>query len=132
MRYVIAYLATGLAFGLLDAGFLGLVGPKLYRPELNILLGDSVRLAPAILFYLLYIAGLTWFCVLPSSTWTRALLAGAMLGLVAYGTYDFTCQAVMRTWSWRITLVDLAWGAFASATAATVGALAAARFGARL
>ncbi len=131
MRFVVAYLTTGLAFLLLDSGFLSLVGPKLYRPELNAILGDQVRLAPAILFYLLYIAGLTWFCVKPNraTRWTQALVAGLALGLVAYGTYDFTCQAVMRAWSWRITLVDLAWGAFASAAAATAGALASSKIG---
>src|SRR5579875_337896 len=134
MRYVVAYLATGLVFLLLDGGFLALAGPRLYRPELNAILGDRVRLAPAALFYVLYIAGLTWFCVIPalSASWTRALVAGLLFGLVAYGVYDLTCQSVMRVWSWRITAVDLAWGAFASAAAAAGGALAASKVGASL
>lgn len=137
MRYAIAYLATGACFLLLDGSFLALVGPRLYRPALDVLLGDSVRPAPAVLFYLLYIGGLTGFCVAPSlgARWTRAaqfsLLRGLMLGLVAYGTYDLTCQAVLRTWSWRITLADMAWGAFASALASCVGALAVTRSGAK-
>jgi uncharacterized membrane protein len=138
MRYAIAYLATGASFLLLDGGFLALVGPRLYRPTLDSLLGDGVRPVPAVLFYLLYIGGLTGFCVLPSlhAPWARAvrlsLLRGLMLGLVAYGTYDLTCQAVMRAWSWNITLADLAWGAFASALASGMGALAVERSGARV
>jgi uncharacterized membrane protein len=133
MRALVSYLATGLAFLLLDACFLTLVGPGLYRPALNAILGDGVRIVPAILFYAVYVAGLTRFCVAPAwgARWTKALWAGLFLGLVAYGTYDLTCQAVMRVWSWRITLVDLAWGACASAAAATLGALAASRIKAR-
>ncbi len=30
----------------------------------------------------------------------------------------------MRLWSWRITIVDLAWGAFASGAASALGLLA--------
>ena len=41
-----------------------------------------------------------------------ALKYGALLGLVAYGTYDFTNMAVIKDFTWRITLIDLAWGTF--------------------
>ncbi len=85
LKIGLAYLSTGLAFIALDACFLTLVGPRLYRPDIGPLLGEGVRLAPAILFYLLYIAGLVWFCVAPAlgGSWTRALVAGLVLGLVA-------------------------------------------------
>jgi len=127
LKIGLAYICTAVVFLLMDAAFLSLIGPRLYRPDIGPLLGDSVRAAPAILFYLLYIAGLVYFCVQPaqSAGWTRALSAGIALGLVAYGTYDLTCQSVMRLWSWKITLVDLAWGAFASGVASTLGLLAA-------
>jgi uncharacterized membrane protein len=131
LRIGLAYVCTGVVFLALDAGFLTLVGPRLYRPDIGAILGDSVRIAPAILFYLLYIAGLIYFCVGPALNanagaggWTRALTAGVVLGLLAYGTYDLTCQSVMRVWTWRITLVDMAWGAFASGAASAVGLLA--------
>jgi len=134
LRIGVAYLCTGVAFLVLDAGFLTLVGPKLYKPDIGPILGDSVRAAPAILFYLLYIAGLVYFCVAPAmgSGWIRALSAGVVLGLVAYGTYDLTCQSVMRVWSWKITLVDLAWGAFASGAASALGLLATRALGFKL
>ena len=126
LRIGLAYLCTGVVFLVLDAGFLTLVGLRLYRPDIGPLLGDGVRLAPAILFYLLYIAGLVWFCVAPAlgGSWMKALSAGVVLGLVAYGTYDLTCQSVMRVWSWKVTLVDLAWGAVASGIASALGLLA--------
>ena len=134
LKFAIAYVCTGLVFGLMDGGFLSLVGPKLYKPEIGSLLGDGVRPAPAILFYLLYIAGLIYFCVRPTAMqgWSAALTAGLMLGLVAYGTYDLTCHAVMKVWSWKVTLIDMAWGAIASAAACTCGSLATAAISAKL
>ena len=134
LRIGLAYTCTGVVFLALDAGFLTLVGPRLYRPDIGPLLGDGVRIAPAILFYLLYITGLVWFCVAPAlgGSWTRALTAGVALGLVAYGTYDLTCQSVMRVWSWKVTLVDLAWGAVASGIASVLGLLATRGLGSKL
>ncbi len=122
---LIGYLCTGAAFAVLDAGWLSLVGPHLYRPALDPLLADQVRIAPAIVFYALYIAGLTWFCVLPTLAegWTGALIAGVLLGLVAYGAYDLTCHATMKVWSLNVTLADMAWGAFASGVASAIGSL---------
>lgn len=119
IRPLAAYVATAVAFLLLDAGWLSLVGPRLYRPELGSLLADKVRIAPAVIFYLLYVGGLVWFCVAPNleGDWRRAAVSGAVLGLVAYGAYDLTCAATMRVWSLKVTLADLAWGAFASAAA---------------
>jgi uncharacterized membrane protein len=127
---LIAYGCTALAFVLMDGAFLALVGPRLYRPEIGPILADHVRLAPALLFYVLYIFGLVFFAVRPGlkDGWTQAALHGLVLGLVAYGTYDLTCQAVLKTWTWKITLIDLAWGAFASAVASGIGAAAARRF----
>jgi uncharacterized membrane protein len=120
----IAYACTAVAFVLMDGAFLALAGPSLYRPAIGPLLADQVRLMPALLFYALYIFGLVFFAVRPGlrDGWGQAALHGAILGLVAYGTYDLTCQAVLKTWSWNITLIDMAWGAFASAVASGIGA----------
>jgi uncharacterized membrane protein len=122
-RAALAYIFTGLAFVMLDAVFLTVVGPGLYLPDISALLADKVKLAPAVLFYGLYVAGVVYFCTWPGLTagWKRTLLSGVILGLVAYGTYDLTCQAVMKVWTWKITLVDMAWGAFASTAASLVG-----------
>jgi uncharacterized membrane protein len=50
----------------------------------------------------------------------QALAMGALLGLLAYGTYDLTNLAVMKGFTLKIALIDMAWGAFV--TAATAGA----------
>jgi uncharacterized membrane protein len=55
------------------------------------------------------------------------MVSGALLGLVAYGTYDLTNQATLKTWSTTITLADMAWGSVLTALAASAGYLAASR-----
>jgi len=128
LKYAVTYLATGLAFALIDAVWLTTVGPKLYRPALNEVLADTFRLPAAIAFYLIYIGGVLLLAILPAARedagWTRALLNGALLGFMAYATYDLTNQATLKVWSTKITLADIGWGTFLTASAATAGFLA--------
>lgn len=127
-RWIAAYFATAAAFVVLDAGWLTFVGPKLYRPIRDELLSGQVRLAPAVLFYIIYIAGLVWLTVRPaleSGRWQEAAISGAIFGLVAYGTYALTDHAVMKVWTSAMTVGDMAWGATASSAAALIGYLVA-------
>lgn len=124
VQWLIGFAASGLAFLGLDAIWLNYAAPRLYRPMLGDLLRESFSLPPAIAFYLIYITGVLVFAVAPSleaGRWTGAALRGAMLGFLCYATYDLTNQATLRTWSTTITLVDLAWGTFLTAVAATAG-----------
>jgi uncharacterized membrane protein len=114
--------ATVVAFLVLDAIWLSLAGPRLYRPALGHLLASDVDWLAVGLFYLLYLAGLAVFAVAPGRTVRGAAWRGALFGLVAYATYDLTNQATLRDWPWLVTLADLAWGAFASAAACALGA----------
>ena len=121
MTYLIAYLSALVVFGLVDAGWLSTMGNMLYRPLLGDMLAPSVRIAPAIGFYLLYPVGITVFAALPaikSGSLSTALILGLLFGAIAYGTYDLTNQATLRTWPVQITLIDIAYGAVASGLAA--------------
>lgn len=122
----IGYVATGLAFLLLDALWLGTMASRLYRPQLGELMMDGFRFAPAAIFYLLYVAGIVFFAVQPawqSGRWTTALLYGALVGLLGYGTYNLTNLATLKGWSLTVTVADMAWGTLATALAATIGFL---------
>jgi len=122
-RFLVAYGAGLLPFCFLDFVWLGLMGPRLYRPALGDMIAAAPRLAPAVVFYLIYIAGIVFFAVRPAlagASWRVALIHGAALGLFAYATYDLTNQATLRIWPIRITILDIAWGVFATALAATV------------
>ena len=122
-RLLIAYAAALVPFGALDFVWLGVMGPRLYRPALGDMVAAAPRLGPAVAFYLIYIAGIVFFAVRPAlgaASWRIALVNGAALGLLAYATYDLTNQATLRIWPIRITILDIAWGVFATALAATV------------
>jgi uncharacterized membrane protein len=116
--------ATGISFLALDSIWLSLAASRLYRPQLGPLLLERFNMVPAAAFYLIYLAGILVFAVGPAletGRWTSALARGAMLGLVAYATYDLTNQATLRGWSATVTIADLCWGSFVTATAATIG-----------
>ena len=133
LKYVIGYLGTGLAFAIVDAVWLSTVGPRLYRPTLDPVLAEKFALAPAIAFYVIYIAGIMILAVTPAvreGEWTRALFTGAILGFLCYATYDLTSQAVLKVWSTKISVADIAWGTFLTAVSAVAGYFAM-RWGAR-
>ena len=131
MQFVVAYMAAALVFGALDAAWLGFAGPNLYRPALGDLLAPTFRLAPAGVFYLAYLAGLIGFAVRPAigQGISAGALNGALLGAMCYMTYDLTNQATLARWPLHVTLIDIAWGAFATATAAAAGVWAARAYG---
>lgn len=120
-KALIAYVATLLTFLLLDGLWLGVLMAPTYRELLGSLMLEKPLLVPAAVFYCLYVFGCVVFVVLPSLTWQRAARMGALLGLVAYGTYDLTNWATLRGWSAQVSLMDWAWGTFATALACTVG-----------
>ncbi|MFZ3117732.1 MAG: DUF2177 family protein [Variovorax sp.] len=124
-QYAIAYVSTAVVFLALDAVWLGTMADRLYRPAMGSIMLERFALAPAAAFYLLYIAGVVVFAVAPalqSGRWTTALGYGAMLGLMAYATYDLTNQATLKDWSWTVTIADLCWGAFVTAVSAAAAA----------
>ena len=121
MQIIIAWLATGVVFGIADAIFLSQVAQRVYRPLIGEILRPDVGLAAAAAFYVIYVSGLVFFAVAPAlekQSAMTAVISGAVLGFVAYATYDLTNQATMRVWDLRVTLIDMTWGALASAFAA--------------
>lgn len=122
--FAIAYLASAATLLVLDIVWLTLAVPRLYRPQMGSLLADQPNLPVAAIFYLLYVVGIVVFVVLPavgSGSWLSALGLGALLGLVAYGTYDFTNLATLRGWPVALSFIDVTWGIFLTATSALAG-----------
>jgi uncharacterized membrane protein len=100
---------------------------RLYLPTLGDMLLDEVRIAPAIVFYLLYPAGVVVFAVLPalkSSSLGAVIGLGALFGLIAYATYDLTNFATLKNWNLTITIADMTYGAVATGIAATAAFVA--------
>jgi len=126
LKYLITYLGAGLSVAALDAVYFTVAGQKVYRPTLDYALADDLNLPAAIAFYLMYVLGVVLLAVLPNKDagLGKAALTGALLGAMCYATYDLTNQATLKVWATRITLIDICWGTFLTATGATAGYLA--------
>ena len=128
MPYIAAYLGAAVVFCVMDFIWLTLIAKSLYQSQMGALMAVDVRIVPAIIFYVLYLAGLVLFAISPAlreQNWLMAVGLGLALGLVAYGSYDLTNMATLKGWSLSLTLVDIAWGAFVSAVSALAGFYAA-------
>lgn len=110
-------------FFAIDMVWLGLISKNFYAKHIGALLKPDVNWVAAILFYLLFIAGLVVFVIMPAfekQSWMHALLFGALFGLVCYATYDLTNLAVAKDWPLIVTIVDLIWGAVLAGSVSTV------------
>jgi uncharacterized membrane protein len=106
-------------FFAIDMIWLGIVAKNFYRAQIGTLMKSDVNWIAAIIFYLIFIAGLIVFVISPAvekGSWTYAILFGALFGFVCYATYDLTNLAVAKDWPLLVTIVDLIWGAVLAAS----------------
>lgn len=129
-QIALLYAVTAAVFlGLDMLGIRFLVRPVFER-HVDDLLASPLRLGPAALFYLVYVGGLLWFVSLPAlkeGAPLQALLAGALLGFLCYGTYEMTNYATLQAWSLHQVVTDLAWGTALTGFAAWAGVAVVAR-----
>jgi len=131
--FLIAYGACLFTFLVIDAIWLGLIAKKFYAEQLGDLMRPDVLFVPAGIFYLLYSAGMVLLAVRPEQagiSLANVALYGAVVGFIAYGTYDVTNLATLKDWPIVMSVVDLVWGSSLSALVAVAGAVAARKFGA--
>jgi uncharacterized membrane protein len=123
-KYLILYAATALIFFPLDFVWLSNMGKGFYRAELGNLLLANPNLVVAGLFYLAYLVGVVILVSAPADgDVVKALLMGAVLGFVAYGTYDLTNLSTVAGFSPRVAIVDMAWGTALTGVSAAGGVL---------
>lgn len=130
-RYLVAFVSAAIIFGALDAMWLRWASVNLYRPVIGEIMADDFRLAPAAAFYVIYLLGMTWFAIRPgivSGQVTTALLNGVLLGALCYATFDLTSQAVFKVWATKVSVFDIAWGAFATGTTSALATWITLRF----
>ena len=133
MVYIALYLVTAIVFLLLDVMMLKKVLYPLFSSNIGAIMKEDPKMGPAAVFYLFYVAGIIWFASLPalaSGQPSQAFVAGFILGLLAYGTYEFTNFATLRGWSAQMVAVDVTWGAVLTGTSAWAGVVAVRTFSA--
>ena len=124
MQIALLYGSSTVFFLIVDAIMLTLVMKPLFERHIGHLLQSPINLAPAAIFYLFYVAGLIWLVSLPAlrdGSVAQAALNGAILGAVAYGTYEFTNMSVLKGWDWTMVAADTAWGAVLTGATAAFG-----------
>lgn len=112
-QWIILWVAAAILFLLIDMVWLLWLGRSLYVSEIGDLLREPPNFGAAGAFYVLYVTGLMVMVVWPAvqdGTAGQALLYGAILGLIAYGTYDLTNLAVIKGFTSKIAIIDMAWG----------------------
>ncbi len=125
-KYIIVYALTAVVFFAVDMLWLGVIAKGLYRKYLSGLLSENVNWTAAIVFYLIFIAGILVFVVQPAvekDSWVRAvaLALGTFFGIITYATYDLTNLATLRDWPLPIVFIDVAWGAILTASTSLAG-----------
>ncbi|MEE3665985.1 DUF2177 family protein [Listeria monocytogenes] len=111
-QFLKLFLTSAVVFLVFDLFWLLVASKKMYQQFIGDLMGD-VRLAPAVIFYFIYVVGVTFFVLLPGTekgSLGHTILAGALFGLVCYATYDLTNLATLKDWPITMTIIDLIWG----------------------
>ena len=120
-RFAIVYLSTLVILLPLNFLFLGTIGKTLFEKNVNDMILATPRMAPAILFYLIYLSGIVVFVNRTASNWTSNLGYGALFGLFCYATFELTNMTVLKHWEWVVVVADIAWGAVLTGISASVG-----------
>lgn len=126
------YLIALPVFFIIDMVWLGLVAKNFYSKQIGFLMKTNINWPAAVIFYLIFIAGLVVFVIFPAvekGSWMHALLFGALFGLVCYATYDLTNLAVAKDWPLLVTIIDLIWGTVLAASVSVTSYFIASKIG---
>lgn len=122
-RNAVLYLATLMVLVPVDFLFLGVIAKGFFASEVGDMMGE-IRPLPAILFYLVYVAGVLVFVSAPAgATWQSSLIYGALFGLFCYATFELTSLSLLKHWTWAVVIVDISWGSLLTAVSSTAGLL---------
>ena len=122
-RILLTYAVSVPVFFVVDMIWLGVIAGGFYRKALGPLLSQNVNWIAAIIFYLLFLVGILVFALLPGMS-KRSLVytieMAALFGFISYATYDLTNLSTLRDWPLTLSIVDMIWGSFLSASTATM------------
>lgn len=124
LQIIYTYLLMIPVFFAIDLVWLGVVAKNIYAQQMGDLLAKNINWTAAMSFYLLSIAGLLYFAVLPgieSGSLQKTMINGALFGFMAYMTYDLTNLATTEGWPTKLVFIDMMWGTLLSLAVASAG-----------
>jgi uncharacterized membrane protein len=124
MNILTTYFISFISFLVIDLLWLGVIARSVYVKYLGHLMAENVKWGSAIIFYLLFVAGVVYFATWPAlqgGSIVKAIINGALIGFLAYMTYELTNHAVIADWPWQIVIIDILWGTFLGAAVAGLG-----------
>ncbi len=111
----ILFIIGAVLMALLDFVWIGNLFADFYKREIGDMgriVGGEFKPHPAgIIVYFLMSLGIMLF-VLPkigAGEWYKALLYGALNGLIIGGVYDLTNYSILARWSMKVVFVDMLW-----------------------
>jgi uncharacterized membrane protein len=113
MKYLYLYILTFIVFLAIDAIWLGIIAKNMYADKIGHLMAENPNLIAALVFYLLFVATLLVFVVVPgyeAQSLTKTIILGALFGMITYATYDLTNLATLKDWPLSTTIIDIIWG----------------------
>ena len=123
-KLILSYLLTFAVFFIVDMAWLGFVAKDIYKKYLGNFLSDNVNWIAAFVFYLLFVAGVFIFAILPAiekDSLRSAVIMGALFGFFTYATYDLTNLATLKDWPITIVFIDIIWGMVLTGIVSTAG-----------
>jgi len=112
-RWLLSYAFTAVIFAVIDVVWIITVAQRQYESRIGHLLASSPNLAGAVLFYLIFVAGIVHYGVRPSrldSSLRQRIIAGALFGFFTYSTWALTALAVLKDFPVLVAVTDIAWG----------------------
>jgi uncharacterized membrane protein len=118
MTFLKTFLISVPVFFAIDMLWLGVIARSLYVKYLGYIMAEQTKWGSAVIFYLLFVAGVVYFATWPAlqeGSLIKAIINGALIGFLAYMTYELTNHAVIADWPWQIVIIDILWGTFLGA-----------------
>lgn len=122
--HIATYIAVLLSFAIIDGAWIAFVAAPMFRDAVGAIMMDQPNLVAAIPFYCIYSWGVLLLAVQPSlvaGSQRIALKNGAVLGLTAYATFEFTSLAILKGWTLSLVIVDVIWGTLITTLVAFIG-----------
>lgn len=123
MNYLLTFIASIVTFLGLDAIWIKFIA----KPELEKIASSYLKTSPnimaAVLFYIIYLAGVLILTIKLSNSPKQAAMIGFGIGFLAYTTYELTNMATLANWSWKMVILDTAWGGILTSITSVVGYL---------